>query len=101
MPDPTGPYHVVECLFAGRLRYFREIELVAASREALIHDLIAGEFDHPTRVIAFDVDEGWARDVSADVATDLAIAAGRDHAVLTLAVRDFCERHGARLPQAA
>ena len=63
MPDAL---HVVECLFDGRIRYLREIELAAATREAVERDLRAGQYDHPVRVIAFNPEEGWCRDVSAE-----------------------------------
>jgi hypothetical protein len=63
MPDTL---HVVECLFAGRIRYLREIELAAATREAVARDLRAGQYDQPVRVIAFNPEEGWCRDVSAE-----------------------------------
>ena len=66
-----GTLHVVECLFDGRIRYLREIELVAATREAVGRDLTAGQYDQPLRVIAFNPEEGWCRDVSAEFVAEL------------------------------
>jgi hypothetical protein len=65
-----GTLHVVECLFDGRIRYLREIELAAAGRDAVARDLAAGQYDHPLRVIAFNPEEGWCRDVSDQFLSD-------------------------------
>ena len=40
--------------------------------EATICDLICGQIEHPLQVIAIDVSEGWAIDVSEDVAITIA-----------------------------
>ena len=49
----------------------------------------------PLRVVAFNTAEGWARDVSADIACHvLSCATELDHE-LPPAVRDFVERAGA------
>jgi hypothetical protein len=40
-------------------------------RERLIRDLMSGQYNHPLRIVAFNTAEGWARDVTADIADEL------------------------------
>jgi hypothetical protein len=46
----------------------------------VIHNLLTGQYSRPQRIVAFSVAEGWARDVTADVARkviDQAMATGQ------------------------
>jgi hypothetical protein len=47
---------------------------------------------HPLRVVAFNTAEGWARDVSADIARQVLTRALEFEQELPAAVRDFVER---------
>ena len=96
-----GAYHVVECLYGTNLRYFSEITAADSHRDAVLRDLAAGQYADPTRIIAFDIEAGWARDVSAEIAAELAVIAVHTHATLPASIREFCERHGCRCTQAA
>ena len=49
----------------------------------------------PLRVVAFNTAEGWARDVSADIARQVLNCALELDDELPAAVRDFVERAGA------
>jgi len=40
-------------------------------RETLIRDLLAGEYNDPVRIVAFNTAEGWSRDVTVDVADEV------------------------------
>jgi hypothetical protein len=42
-----------------------------ADREALIRDLVDGQYSHPVRIVAFNTAEGWSRDVTMDIADEL------------------------------
>lgn len=53
---------------------YRETDPTHASRENVIEDLIRGEFDRPIRVIAFNIAEGWAKDVSSDIGREARIS---------------------------
>jgi hypothetical protein len=50
-------------------RSYRETDEANASRADAIDDLLTGQFNNPLRVIAFNMAEGWARDVPEDVAS--------------------------------
>ena len=40
-------------------------------REAVIRDLFSGQYNNPVRIIAFNIAEGWCRDVTVDIADEL------------------------------
>jgi len=53
----------------GRLgRAWRETDARAADRDALIRDLLDGQYRNPVRIAAFDTTEGWSRDVTEKIA---------------------------------
>jgi hypothetical protein len=53
-------------------------------------------YPHPVRIVAFDVDAGWARDISADIAKQIAEVADEQRRSLSRTTREFLERHLAR-----
>lgn len=50
---------------------WRETDAESADREALIRDLVDGQYGKPVRIVAFNTNEGWARDVTVDIADEL------------------------------
>jgi hypothetical protein len=53
-------------------RCWREADVAtAADLETVISDLLKGEYANPVRVISFNTAEGWSRDVSEGVASEL------------------------------
>ena len=58
--------------FGERLgRAWRETGENDTDYETLIRHLLEGQCNNPVRVVAFNTDEGWSRDVSDDVADEL------------------------------
>jgi len=58
--------------FGERLgRAWRETGENDTDYETLIRHLLEGQCNNPLRVVAFNTDEGWSRDVSDDVADEL------------------------------
>jgi hypothetical protein len=55
--------HIVVDDFGQSGRAYRETAEEAADFKTVVDDLIAGQFNNPIRVIAFNVSEGWSRDV--------------------------------------
>jgi hypothetical protein len=47
---------------------YRETDAAQADPRRVVADLLSGQYRHPLRVVAFNTAEGWARDVSADIA---------------------------------
>jgi hypothetical protein len=67
--DQTA-YIVVDRL--GRLGSIdREIEVERSDLETIIADLVAGRFNDPVHVIAFNTLEHWSEDVSGDIALEI------------------------------
>src|SRR4051812_14117414 len=69
----------------GRLGLaWRETDVEDTGFETVVRDLLDGQYSSPVRVIAFNIAEGWSRDVSEDVALELRVR---------------CERQGRGLPE--
>jgi hypothetical protein len=72
---PWGPSQDVFLVldqFGERLgRAWRETDENDTDYETLIRHLLEGQCNNPVRVVAFNTDEGWSRDVSDDVADEL------------------------------
>jgi hypothetical protein len=53
----------------GKLgRAYRETDESHADEETIIETLLHGQYSNPTRVVSFNISEGWSRDVSEDIA---------------------------------
>jgi hypothetical protein len=57
--------------FGRRGRAYCETDVEATDLETVIQDLLDGQYSNPVRVVSFNTGEGWARDISADVAEEL------------------------------
>ena len=61
--------------FGSRLgRSWRETDEADTDRATLIRHLLEGQYSSPVRVIAFNTAEGWSRDVTEEIAAELAKA---------------------------
>lgn len=81
--DDFGEYG---CIFHER----REHE---TDEETVIRHLIEGQFNRPLRVLAFNTAEGWARDVSQEIADKILRHVESHHGTLSSDTRAFVERH--------
>src|SRR5437660_6170390 len=58
--------------FDGRLgRAWRETAEKDTDRATLIADLLNGQYSNPARIVAFNIVEGWSRDVTDEIAEEL------------------------------
>jgi hypothetical protein len=89
-------YLVVDS-FGSRNAVYREAEFERADLEAAIGDLLAGRFNNPVRVIAYNTLEHWTEDVSAQVAAELRSRCDIDGQPVPEHLQDFVEMHG-KLP---
>jgi hypothetical protein len=77
---------------------YRKTDAAKADLTTAVADVLSGQYRHPLRVVAFNTAEGWARDVSADIARQvLACTRELDHE-LPAAVRAFVERRAGASP---
>lgn len=88
-------YIVVED-FGSLGRAYLETDERLADRNTTIINLIEGQSDRPLRIVAFDAK---ACDVSADIAQEIIDRAWTMDVDLPPAVINFCERHGAEVPE--
>jgi hypothetical protein len=65
--------------------------------ETLIRHLLEGQCNNPVRVVAFNTDEGWSRDVSDDVADELRERCAQRGTVPDFLL-DFLEAHDTGRP---
>jgi len=77
-------------------RAYREVDEEAADRETVIRNLMKGEYNDPIRVVAFNTAEGWARDVTEDIAREIRDRADRSGEELSPGLRDFIDREMGR-----
>jgi hypothetical protein len=74
-------------------RVWRETDFeTAADLETVISDLLKGEYANPVRVIGFNTTEGWSRDVSEDVASELQYRCDRQGNDVPAGLEGFIER---------
>jgi hypothetical protein len=94
----TVPYGADQTVYLvgdrfGRLgSFYREIEVERTDLETIITDLMSGQFNDPVRVVAFNTVEGWARDVSRDVAHELRRRCDLELTELPAGAEDFVGR---------
>ena len=57
--------------FGGMGCAWRETNVQDTDLQAVIDDLLEGQYSNPVRIIGFNTTEGWSRNVSEDVAHEL------------------------------
>jgi hypothetical protein len=64
---PSNDVHLVLCDFGPQgLAYVETPPLT--SEQDVVDGILSGQYDNPVEVVAFNATEGWARDISEDVA---------------------------------
>ena len=79
----------------------KETEMERPDRDAVLAELLAGQFSAPDRVVAFNTLEHWSRDISREVAEEIRMLCDIDGISVPEHISDFVERHTARAPQLA
>jgi len=57
--------------FGLQAQVWRETNDAEADRATLIHDLLDGQYEAPIRIVAFNTAQGWSRDVTKEIASEL------------------------------
>ena len=84
--------HIVLDDFGERFgRAYRETGVGEADEKTIVENIIAGEYSHPLRVVAFNTAEGWARDVTEEIAHAVLSQARSEQRPLGTAAREFVE----------
>jgi hypothetical protein len=70
---------------------WREMSDSEANETTIVQWIIEGQFNRPIRIVAFNTDGGWSRDVTREIATNL-IYLNQNGVALGAVARDFVER---------
>jgi hypothetical protein len=79
----------------------REIEVERSDIEAIIADLVAGQFNDPARVIAYNTLEHWSQDISEDIALEIQSRCDIEGAGVPEHIKDFVANFAAAARQSA
>ena len=69
-----------------------ETDKAEADEATIVENILSGEYSHPLRVIAFNTAEGWARDVTEDIARSVLSLAQSEHRSIGIAAQEFLVR---------
>jgi hypothetical protein len=73
---------------------YREVEFERADLDAAIGELLAGGFNNPVRMIAYNTLEHWTEDISAQVAAEIQSRCDMDGQPVPEHLKDFVDAHG-------
>jgi hypothetical protein len=73
----------------------REVEVERTDFETIIADLVAGRFNDPVSVIAFNTLEHWSQDVSRDIALEIQSRYDIEGGAVPEHIGDFVTSHAA------
>jgi hypothetical protein len=96
---PTGDdqnVYIVLDDFGRKGRAYRETDVERADLEAVIMDMLEGQYKNPVRVIGFNTAEKWSQDASADVAHELRRRCELQLRDVPFHLEEFVERHEGR-----
>ena len=88
LPSRTGTVYLVLDDFGTFGRAYREADPAHANRQTVVANLLSGQYERPLRIVAFNTAEGWARDVTAEIAREVLARADDD---MSPALREFVE----------
>ena len=93
--DDQNVYLVVDDFgYIGRC--WRETNVNSTDRETVITDLLDGQYNDPVRVVGFNTAEGWARDVSGEIAAEIRRRRDLQIADIPAGLEAFMDRHQSR-----
>ena len=92
VPEDTNRdiYLVLDHFGIGRVR--RETDETDANWTKLMQDLLDGQYDEPVRIVAFNTAEGWSRDMTEEIAAELAQACA-DRGEMQPSIANFIADH--------
>ena len=90
-PD-FGMVHIVLNDFGPLGRAYVETDEVNADEATIVENILGGQYSCPLRVVAFNIADGWAEDVTEDIAIAVLSRARSQHRLIGKVVRGFVER---------
>ena len=99
LPDDHNVYLILDD-FGERLgRAWRETSEERTDWKTVIDDLMDGQYSDPVRIVAFNAAEGWSRDVSAEIADEIAQRCAMDGFTIPPFLERFVEWHRSGRPR--
>jgi hypothetical protein len=99
VPSLDADIHLVLCDFGRSGLAYLETDPAEADATTVVQNLLHGQYEWPLRVLALNVDEGWARDVSETIAAKVRDVAEHEGRELTSGTLAFIEAHIGRVIQ--
>jgi hypothetical protein len=90
---PEIVYLVVDNVAERRGRVCRKTEVEPSDLETVILNLIAGQFNDPVRIVAFDALGRWSKDVSRELAEEIQTRCDIDAMPVPEHIQDFVRSH--------
>jgi hypothetical protein len=90
--EPDVTVHIVLNDFGPLGSAYVETDEAEADEATIIENILSGQYSHPVRVIAFNTAEGWARDVTEDIAHAVLSKAQSEHRSIGIAAQEFLVR---------
>jgi hypothetical protein len=83
--------HILLNDFGELGRAFLETDETEADEWTIVSNIVSGEYSNPVRVVAFNIAEGWSRDVTEDIAQAV-IERGHSENHFSEVAKQFVER---------
>ena len=83
--------HVVLNDFGPLDRAYVETDEDEADEATIVENILSGQYSHPLRVVAFNTAEGWARDVTEDIARAVLDRAQKEDRPIGKGAQEFLE----------
>src|ERR1700712_2505559 len=99
IPDlPDAETYLVLDDFGKLGRAYREADPDRADRGTVVQDLVSGEYSNPISITAFNLAEGWVRDMPEDVPREVVELARLNMERLPEGTEKFVERQLGEVP---
>jgi hypothetical protein len=85
--------YLVEEDFGHLGRAYLETDAAEADRETIVRNFNSGQYRNAVRVVAFNIAEGWSRDISEDIANAVLDQAYDADDTLSEDTKRFIDRH--------
>jgi hypothetical protein len=90
--QPDFTVHIVLNDFGDMDRAFVETDEAEADEATIVENILSSQYSRPVQVIAFNTAEGWARDVTEDIARAVFRRANTERHSIGVAAQEFLVR---------
>jgi hypothetical protein len=90
--EPDVITNVVLNDFGPLGRAYVETDEAETDEATIVENILSGQYSHPVRVVAFNTAEGWARDVTEDIARAILSKAHSEPRSIGIVAQEFLVR---------